>query len=180
MDGNRLQHHTFSAGSKAVQKNEFISSQGLVDRLPTRTQRKAARNAEIRERHANGETRKALSVEYRLSESRIDFICQGIKPKEQRNAEIRERFANGEMQKVLAQHYGISIGSVHIICKGVERKAKPKHRPSQAKEARNANIRKRWAEGVELRLIAAVFDLNKSTIRNICKGVERKRGNPYV
>jgi len=132
--------------------------------------------AEIRERYANGETRKKISADFGLSTSLICYICRGVKrkakpkgepslPKQVRNAEIRKRYTNGEVVKEIAANYRLTPSTISNICKGAERKVKVQ---------RNAEIRERYTNGEKQKDIAADYGLGQRGISSICKGVQRK------
>ena len=146
---------------------------------------KEERNLEIRKRFANGETQRKIAKDFGLTQSGVEYICKGVERKtgrkrlskqarEERNKVIWERFANKEKQKAIANDNGISQVSVSRICKGVKRKDGRKRLNRQERKERNQRIRKRNADGEELKVIAKDYGLTKSRVGQICKGVERK------
>ncbi len=175
-----------AAADSRTKRSEFVAIFGLVDRLPpvcqTRAERAveiAERNAEIRERYANGETQKKLAADYLLNFSTVSHICNGVEKrirferKAERNAEIRGRYTEGETQAQLALDYGLTQQAIGLICKGLRTEPKSKLAPAEI-QARNAEIRERYFNGEMQKKLAADYNLDKSLVSRICKGVERK------
>lgn len=95
--------------------------------------------------------------------------------------QIQEEFSRGKPPNEIARDRGLPTWKVCTICKGVKPKPSQKagkkvilrsSRPE--KEMRNERIKKAFAEGGEVGVIAAREDLTTGRIYQICRGIERK------
>lgn len=138
---------------------------------------KPLRDAQIRESYSKEEPVKKIAADFGVSTAIVYDLCKGMeKPIEKRNARIREGWVDGKSRDELSSEFGLSVSVITHVCRGVKRKVpfKAGRKSSPEIQARNAEIRDRYADGDTLKELAADYRLGPPNICVICKGVERK------
>jgi transcriptional regulator with XRE-family HTH domain len=137
---------------------------------------------EMMGKFANGSTQHELAIEFKVSRGTVSRKCKGVvrkvvpkrkrKASEMRIQRIQQDFKDGMTQTAIARKNRLSVSTIANYCEGIE-STKGRKRRQSLNDDEKAEARVKFAQGKSIRELAEEYNVSKSQMVKVCKGVER-------
>ena len=138
--------------------------------------------AQMIEKYKNGKGQRELAIEFKVSRGTVSRKCKGVvrkvvpkrkrKASEKRIQRIQHDFKDGMTQTALARINRLSVSTIANYCEGIE-STKGRKRRQSLNDDEKAEARVKFAQGKSIRELAEEYNVSKSQMVKVCKGVER-------